>query len=110
LAWRHRELIVHCGTIASIAHEFNRYNRTQIEVSDSVTANEMFEGVFDAKDPFAFIQQLKTLETDLRVQSVEGKDGSVALRLYSSQIEKKAARGGRRTATPTRIRLRKRVL
>ena len=56
-AWRERRLVFRADTLATIAEEFNRYNRLRIEVRGNV-ANRQLTGVFDADDPVSLVEFL----------------------------------------------------
>jgi len=50
-----------------IAAEFNRWNRTQIQVNGEIPAAKLYSGAFDADDPnslIAFLQQDSTLSVE----------------------------------------------
>lgn len=60
LAWAHGELVFENDTLADIVGEFNRYNRTQLHISDPQLATRRVSGVFEATDTetlLAFIRQ-----------------------------------------------------
>lgn len=70
-AWRQRRLAFKDDTLATIAEQFNRYNRLRIEVNGSA-AQRQLTGVFDADDPESLVEFLigepsirVTLENDL---------------------------------------------
>lgn len=56
-AWRERRLVFRADTLATIAEEFNRYNRLRIEVRGNA-ANRQLTGVFDADDPASLVEFL----------------------------------------------------
>ena len=56
-AWRERRLVFRANTLATIAEEFNRYNRLRIEVRGNA-ANRQLTGVFDADDPASLVEFL----------------------------------------------------
>ena len=59
-AWRQRRLVFRKDTLADIAAEFNRYNRTpKIRVEGEALRLRRFNGVFDADDPMSLLQFLK---------------------------------------------------
>jgi len=58
-SWRDRRLVFENQDLATIAKEFNRYNRIKIIIDDSALSSVEFDGVFDADDPEAFIRFLK---------------------------------------------------
>lgn len=60
LAWAEGQLVFENDTLAHVVTEFNRYNRTQLRISDEALATRRVSGVFEATDTetlLAFIQQ-----------------------------------------------------
>lgn len=60
LAWAQGQLVFENDTLADIVGEFNRYNRTQLRISDPQLATRRVSGVFEATDTetlLAFIRQ-----------------------------------------------------
>jgi len=60
LAWARGQLVFENDTLADVVREFNRYNRTQLSISDSQLAARRVSGVFEATDTetlLAFIRQ-----------------------------------------------------
>lgn len=60
LAWARGQLVFENDTLADVVQEFNRYNRTQLSISDSRLAARRVSGVFEATDTetlLAFIRQ-----------------------------------------------------
>jgi transmembrane sensor len=60
LAWAEGQLVFENDTLAHVVTEFNRYNRTQLRISDEQLAARKVSGVFEATDTetlLAFIQQ-----------------------------------------------------
>jgi ferric-dicitrate binding protein FerR (iron transport regulator) len=60
LAWAEGQLVFENETLADVVAEFNRYNRTQLHISDSRLAARRVSGVFEATDTetlLAFIRQ-----------------------------------------------------
>lgn len=60
LAWAEGQLVFENDTLAHVVSEFNRYNRTQLRISDGQLAQRRVSGVFEATDTetlLAFIQQ-----------------------------------------------------
>lgn len=53
-SWRMRQLLFEHEGLASIASEFNRYNRKKLVLSDSSIADMRFSGLFSADDPDSF--------------------------------------------------------
>lgn len=50
LAWRQRQMVFRSDTLAHIAEEFNRYNRTQIRFADPAVAARRLSGVVHVDD------------------------------------------------------------
>jgi transmembrane sensor len=60
LAWAQGQLVFENETLADVVAEFNRYNRTQLRISDPRLATRRVSGVFEATDMetlLAFIRQ-----------------------------------------------------
>lgn len=57
-AWTKQRLSFNDATVASVAAEFNRYNRNQLIVRDPELAKRRISGIFDVNDPSAFIALL----------------------------------------------------
>lgn len=60
LAWARGQLVFDNQTLADVVEEFNRYNRTQLSISDARLAARRVSGVFEATDTetlLAFIRQ-----------------------------------------------------
>lgn len=57
VAWRQRRLMFREESLATIAEEFNRYNRSpQIVVEGESLRNRRYGGTFDADDPDSFVE------------------------------------------------------
>jgi transmembrane sensor len=65
-SWRVGQLIFEGDSLAEIATQFNRYNRTRIIIADDELAATEFSGVFDADDPDSLIEFLE-LADNIRV-------------------------------------------
>ncbi len=57
-AWVEQRLDFDDETVAAVAAEFNRYNRSRIMVADPTLAAKKISGVFDVNDPGAFVALL----------------------------------------------------
>jgi transmembrane sensor len=60
LAWAQGQLVFENDTLADVVAQFNRYNRTQLRISDARLTTRRVSGVFDATDTetlLAFIRQ-----------------------------------------------------
>lgn len=58
-AWTERKLVFDEMDLASIADEFNRYNRDRLVLGSSVRSAETFSGTFAADDPESFVAFLE---------------------------------------------------
>jgi transmembrane sensor len=58
-AWRERRLVFRGDSLATIADEFNRYNRIQIHVEGERVRTKRLTGVFAADDPHSLVLFLK---------------------------------------------------
>jgi transmembrane sensor len=67
IAWQQRRLIFHERSLDEIASEFNRYNRTKIEIADEALRQQRFSGVFDADDPLSFTTNLAAI-SDIAIE------------------------------------------
>jgi transmembrane sensor len=70
-AWTRNEIVFERESVADVAAEFNRYNRTQIVVTDSRIADLLVSGIFHTYDMASFVQFLNGL-TGVRVVSSSG--------------------------------------
>lgn len=71
-AWTHRQLIFNSATLAEVAEEFNRYNKTQIVLKDPEVVDFHISGVFSSTDPGALIRFLRQRRG---IEVVETEDG-----------------------------------
>jgi hypothetical protein len=55
VGWASGQLVFENETIAEIARRFNLYNRTQVQVLDTVLATQRISGMFRASDPQSFV-------------------------------------------------------
>lgn len=77
VAWRQRRLIFRDSTLAEIADEFNRYNRSpQLVVEDEALRAQHYGGTFDADEPGALIDFLR----DTPGLAVANEDGRLVIR------------------------------
>lgn len=60
LAWRNGMIDLNGTTLRDAAEEFNRYNQSQIVITDPNVAGEQFDGLFRISDPEGFAEALKT--------------------------------------------------
>lgn len=58
-AWIQRRIALDDDRLDTAVEEFNRYNKTQMEVRDPGLADLRISGVFNADDPFALIKYLQ---------------------------------------------------
>lgn len=73
IAWTQRRLVFENELVATIADEFNRYNKIQLIVPDPKLASARISGVFDVNDPKAFTALLDNLH-GLDIKVTEGND------------------------------------
>lgn len=62
IAWSERRLSFEDTTVAEVAAELNRYNRSRVLIDDPLLSRRRITGVFDVNDPDAFISLLQRLE------------------------------------------------
>lgn len=72
LAWRDRRLVFVGEPLESVAAEFNRYNRRQIEVEGTSARQKLLSGTFRADDPESLLLFLNGLD-DLVVASSDDR-------------------------------------
>ncbi len=72
LGWRTGMLVFEQATLAEVAREYNRYNRTQLIIADPATARLTISGTLPANDPGAFTR-LATKFFNLTVKTREGE-------------------------------------
>lgn len=70
LAWRDRRLVFVGEPLETVAAEFNRYNRRQIQIEGTHAQRKLLSGTFRADDPESLLLFLKGLD-DLAVDSNE---------------------------------------
>ncbi|MBM0106386.1 FecR domain-containing protein [Steroidobacter sp. S1-65] len=58
-AWKTGRLIFEGQALSEVVAEFNRYNRVQLVLEDSLLSAEQLSGVFDASDPQALVRFLE---------------------------------------------------
>ena len=76
LAWAEGRLIFKNDELRQVIAEFNRYNRVQLIVADSILAAKPVSGVFNAADPEAFIAFLQSVTA---VKIVRDGDRSITI-------------------------------
>jgi len=72
LGWRTGMLVFEQATLADVAREYNRYNRTQLVIADPAAARLTISGTLPANDPGAFTR-LATKFFNLTVKPREGE-------------------------------------
>jgi transmembrane sensor len=82
LSWLQGHLVYKCEALGNVAREFNRYNRTHIEITDSLTAEIKVGGMFSTTDPDTFAKGVLHMFPNLRLDSSAGPDGTHVLRLH----------------------------
>jgi transmembrane sensor len=84
LAWAEGRLIFRKEALGKVIAEFNRYNRIQLDVTDAALAGRPVSGVFNASDPQAFIDFLRTVAP---VDIVRDGDDTITIRsVYRESI------------------------
>jgi transmembrane sensor len=74
---RHRTLVFSGDSLAEIAEEFNRYNRSpRIAIEGEAVRARQFSGVFDAQDPDSLVD---SLERDEQLEVIR-EDGTIVIR------------------------------
>jgi transmembrane sensor len=84
LSWLHGYLSFKCESLSNVAKEFNRYNRTQIEVKDLPTSQVQIGGSFSTSDPGTFAKGVAEASPNVRLKSVPGPDGTNTLQLQQA--------------------------
>jgi transmembrane sensor len=82
LAWRDGVLMFEKERLANVAQEFNRYNRTKIELSDHTLDDVLISGVFTPTNLFAFAASVPDFH--IRWKSARDQDGAPML-LFSPE-------------------------
>jgi transmembrane sensor len=72
LAWAHGQLIFENDTLADVVGEFNRYNRTQLRISDPQLAARRVSGVFEATDTETLLAFIRQSGTDVSITHTDG--------------------------------------
>lgn len=86
-AWRQRQLVFDEDTLADIATEFNRYNRTpQIRIEGEAVRKRRYAAVFDADDPQSLLQFLEK-DPDLAFET-RGDELIITVRKNMAQAAK----------------------
>jgi transmembrane sensor len=75
LAWRSGMLVFEHATLADVAREYNRYNRTKLVIADAATAELAISGTLPATDIGAFTR----MATKLFGLHVEQREGDVVV-------------------------------
>jgi transmembrane sensor len=82
LSWQYGRLIFLEEKLSVVVREFNRYNRTQIEVSDQRTGDLVIGGQFNATDPVGFVKSLARANFGVGWDIQPSADGMVVLTLH----------------------------
>jgi transmembrane sensor len=83
LAWREGRLTFVCEPLSEVAREFNRYNRTRLEVDPRIK-DEQFGGDFSATDVVEFVELMPHLDASIHWERIEDARGAPTLRLYQA--------------------------
>ena len=73
LAWAQGKLIFENDSVEYVVHQFNRYNRIQLFVTDTNLARRPISGVFDAADPESFVAFVQSVAS-VRVRRNDAAD------------------------------------
>ncbi|WP_165777020.1 FecR family protein [Paremcibacter congregatus] len=84
-SWRERRLVFEQEQLATIAREFNRYNKIKLVIDDEDLNTLEFDGVFDADDPKAFVQ---FLELTGAVEAIQISNTEIRLRKTDQNMPK----------------------
>lgn len=74
IAWTQRRVVFDNDTLATVASEFNRYNRDKLIIDDHTLRQRRISGVFTVNDPQSFAEVLASM-TPIRFE--KHADGSV---------------------------------
>jgi transmembrane sensor len=88
LSWLQGHLVYQCETLSNVAREFNRYNRTHIEITDSLTGAIQVGGIFSTTDPDTFAKGVMRMTPNLLLDSIPGPDGTHVLKLHQGPHSK----------------------
>lgn len=88
LSWLQGQLVFICEPLSNVAREFNRYNRTRIEITDSLTGEIQIGGIFSTTEPDIFAKDVMLMTPNLRLESIPGPDGTHVLRLHQASHSK----------------------
>jgi ferric-dicitrate binding protein FerR (iron transport regulator) len=80
-SWLQGYLDFQCETLGSAVKEFNRYNRTHIELMDEAIAKVQIGGVFSIKDPTTFAEVVEEASPAIHLDKVHGNKGTPVLQL-----------------------------
>ena len=72
IAWTQRRLVFERRPLGEVANEFNRYNRSPIEVDSPELSQLEVTGVFQANDPDSFIAFVSTISGVTVRKTVDG--------------------------------------
>jgi transmembrane sensor len=72
LAWTRGQLVFENATLADVVSQFNRYNRTQLRISDSQLAARRVSGVLEATDTETLLAFIRQGRRDIRVTRENG--------------------------------------
>jgi transmembrane sensor len=76
IAWTQRRVVFDNDTLATVASEFNRYNRDQLVIDDEALRQRRISGVFTVNDPQSFAEVLASMTP---IRSEKRADGSVRI-------------------------------
>lgn len=71
LAWAEGQLVFENDTLADVVAEFNRYNRTQLHISDLQLAARRVSGVFEATDMQTLLAFIRQGGSEIRIRQTD---------------------------------------
>lgn len=101
LSWKEGRLMFNGTRLSDAVREINRYNLTGIEVVDPSIGDERIGGTFSAVDPFAFVQSVAEINSQVRWACERGVSGTLVLRLRLASAQPNAAGGSPGCASVT---------
>jgi transmembrane sensor len=80
LAWREGRLTFQCERLSEVAHEFNRYNLTKLEVDPRIE-DKQIGGDFSATAVTDFLELMPHLDGSIRWERIQNARGTSTVRL-----------------------------
>jgi transmembrane sensor len=91
LSWREGRLVFECTRLSDVAHEFNRYNLTKLQV-DARIENVQIGGQFSATDVIGFVELMPRLDATIHWERTQNAQGMTVLKLYQPTPAARAAK------------------